>query len=822
MCDGGKPIAEYSDAEIRDALIACGQSDVPAVTPLTRPTLQRKLENLRAGSPAVQQQQPVCGNPSATEPAHVATGAADRAESAGDNQDDKPEGYYGVAAAPNEQSMVPLSPYYTSKKDVLLAIKGSKLKGARFKRFESPQSAEAYSRQRCSLEAEASSNNNAGDAERADPSRVTPETAVKTEKANNYPSLKQQDHTALRQLIEAGDVTAFAKCVWENPRHLVTAGDTPEILQPGNRYNALHCAVRKGQLQVCKELFAIIESDSFWKLLYPDDTEQVRQDRKSRLIDLYLNVPDKTGETALHLACKHGMEGIVSYLVTYPQLNVMARNAQGLIPSEAVQSSSSPALKKRIITALQEPEVFYVPVLRTMDNSSPASVGPPSRLTDPLVGTPPRSLDGSALRVDAGDVISQAFAGPMSPSKATQFYREWKSPSCEKEKHINARRTDSERGLERVGRHIAHQEGVEWSEYWDFLGCYTDLSKDEGISRLEGYLTTLFSQVASPHTGGAVEGGGSNNDRSLTSSVQQRPLSSSSTSSVASAYSRAIPCKLFAEESKDVALAIDASKENPISDSMILTSPLPPSSPQPSLLQSSRVAEPCDGKFTASRNVSSLTDVLSGLHLSVSGDKEDADGEEKGGGDGEEVGGGDGEEEEKRTSGEPSGLPAASQHTPPACINAEAIGLPVECLPSGTPSLDSVSSPSSASHPGFSHTPVFLAGSRPTKLDCDVKLALCNVEVDASRYPHVSQWLTQVRSYTEQEQKSWPTPVSKPGGSRPNMGLPLSPLVFSSPLPSLMSQSPPLSRRTPHTPRVPRTPPVHHLSRSSLLPRLLV
>ena len=283
MADSGKPIADYSDSEIREALIACGQSDVPAVTSLTRPILQRKLEKLRNGSPFVQQQL-ICGN-AAPGPAAVET--VSHGESTHSHHDEEPEGYYGVAAAPNEQSLVPLSPYYTSKKEVLLAIKGSKLKGARFKRFESPQCAEAYSRQ---YDAEAGAS-----VESDTPTRpsTSSEVTLKSERANAYPGLKQQDHTALRQLIEAGDTDAFAKAVWENPRHLVTAGDTPEVLQPGNRYNAIHLAVRKGQLDVCKKLFSIVESDDFWKLLYPDDLEEVRQDRKRRLIDLYLNVPDK-------------------------------------------------------------------------------------------------------------------------------------------------------------------------------------------------------------------------------------------------------------------------------------------------------------------------------------------------------------------------------------------------------------------------------------------------------------------------------------------------------------------------------------------------
>ncbi|KAL5460245.1 hypothetical protein EMCRGX_G033674 [Ephydatia muelleri] len=322
-----------------------------AVTSLTRPILQRKLEKLQAGSSTVVQQQPT---PGASEPAAVET--VSRGESTRSDQENKPEGYYGVAAAPNEQSVVALSPYYTSKREVLLAIKGSKLKGARFKRFESPQSAEAYSRHHGNFEAEAGGSS----IERTDPSLQpgTPEAPLKTEKANSFPSLKQQNHTALRQLIETGDTVAFAKSF--NPG----TATTPSTAQLG-----------KGQLEVCKELFSIVESDSFWKLLYPDDSEDVRQDRKRRLIDLYLNVPDKTGETALHLACKFGMEHIVSYLVTYPQLNVTARNGQGLTPAEAIHSLS-PALKKRIIDTLREPEVYYVPVLRTTDNFLSSLRGP--------------------------------------------------------------------------------------------------------------------------------------------------------------------------------------------------------------------------------------------------------------------------------------------------------------------------------------------------------------------------------------------------------------------------------------------------------------
>ena len=90
-----------------------------------------------------------------------------------------------------------------------------------------------------------------------------------SEKANRYPSVKTQDLSRLRQLIERGKAAQFADVVWDNPRHLVTSGDTPEILQVPTRSNALHCGASYRQLPVCKEVIAIIESSRFWELISP-------------------------------------------------------------------------------------------------------------------------------------------------------------------------------------------------------------------------------------------------------------------------------------------------------------------------------------------------------------------------------------------------------------------------------------------------------------------------------------------------------------------------------------------------------------------------
>ena len=116
-------------------------------------------------------------------------------------------------------------------------------------------------------------------------------------------------------------------------------------------------------------------------------------------------------------------------------------------------------------------------------------------------------------------------------------------------------------------RHIAHQQGVGWSEYWEFLGCYTDLSKDEGMSKLEDYLAKKLPSPGPPSPSpGPPSWSGFH-----ASSVHQRPSTSSSSmtsvhqrpsSSSTSACRRAIPCKLFAEECKNVPVGSESQDEH--------------------------------------------------------------------------------------------------------------------------------------------------------------------------------------------------------------------------------------------------------------------
>lgn len=278
-----RALEEWSNEEIRRALLENGQKDLP-VTPTTRPLLLKKLRRLLGKSAkAVSAEEGSNGSKVENESAPATPPGQPVAEKSSF------EGYYGVAAGCNEHSAtLQLSPFYTSKAEVLQVIK--RLPGARFKRFESQKSAEDFSLPSRELENKPNSTEEMTPPSSALPSNHATEV---TEKSNDFPSLKTQQLTRFRGLIETGDVVQFADTVWGNPRHLISSGDAPVILQLGCRYNSLHCAVLARQLVVCRELFVILESERFWELVYPDDVGETREKRRSHLIDLYLNMQDK-------------------------------------------------------------------------------------------------------------------------------------------------------------------------------------------------------------------------------------------------------------------------------------------------------------------------------------------------------------------------------------------------------------------------------------------------------------------------------------------------------------------------------------------------
>ncbi|KAG5889275.1 hypothetical protein JTB14_007037 [Gonioctena quinquepunctata] len=321
------------------------------------------------------------------------------------------------------------------------------------------------------------------------------------EKASPFKGPKPQELVELRKAIENGNIKFVRDLIWQNPRYLVSSGDTPSILQEGPRYNALHVSAKSRNAEITELILNTISDVEFIKLLYGDDNQQNAEDRTAVLLDLYLNTPNKgLNETPLHFASKHGGAEVVEILVSYPQCEKTLRNkfnklAEQII-CERAEGVHTAADKRKIELLLKDS--YYVPVLRAEDNSMPPLIGEPfSPASPPVLNSNPLT---PRLEI-------HAYAGPMDKKGAQEFRRVWKTPprtlnfnspnkkTKEPISLMSLRFKDPRKGLERIGKRLANEYDVNWKEYWPFLGSFVDIASEEGLDQLENYLSDQCAVV---------------------------------------------------------------------------------------------------------------------------------------------------------------------------------------------------------------------------------------------------------------------------------------------------------------------------------------
>ncbi|XP_076003713.1 ankyrin repeat and LEM domain-containing protein 2 [Genypterus blacodes] len=394
---------------------------------------------------------------------------------------------------------------YADKKEALQVVK--RIKGARFKPFSNREDAEKFAKGTCDYFP--SPNKSAPCASPVKPglniSKDNMEVdTINRERANSFKSPRTQDLTAkLRKAVEKGDETAFRELIWSNPRYLIGSGDNPTVVQEGCRYNVMHVAAKENQAAIAQLLLDTLENPEFMRLMYPDDQDVMLQKRIRYIVDLYLNTPDKAGfETPLHFACKFGCPDVVDVLCSHPDIDKHRKNKELQRPCDVIcnRQNETKEVKQKITDYLEDR--CYVPLLRATDNTSQPVIGAP--WSPETSEHPSNSLIQRHARspIDPMMVVT-AFAGPLSPSKADDFRRSWKTPPRDRAEHFHQiLKSDPDRGAERVGRDLARELGHPWVEYWDFLDSFVDMSSAEGLRKLEEYLSKKdFNQRAHEEAG---------------------------------------------------------------------------------------------------------------------------------------------------------------------------------------------------------------------------------------------------------------------------------------------------------------------------------
>ncbi|KAI4873796.1 hypothetical protein NFI96_017982 [Prochilodus magdalenae] len=438
---------------------------------------------------------------------------------------------------------------------------------------------------------------------------------------------------------------------------------------------------------------------------------------------------------------------------------------------------------------------FYVPLLRAADNSSQPVIGAPWS-PEPMENRSPR-----LPRSPMDPVMTvRAFAGPLSPSKADEFRRAWKTPPRERAGHFHhIWKSDPDRGAERVGRDLARELGHPWAEYWDFLDSFVDLASADGLRRLEEFLSKKdFSEHAHQEAG---ENETSNKFRTPSPG---KPKKFSNSVSVGAFLDEGTDISLEEIKNRQNAALTSCSKDGQRGATGGLEFHILPVSHSSTLIEhelllsdktlNGQVGEDLTqngGDETKRSSASCLLSPISNLMVEFermslrdkdaeesprerrrSGGRRPRDvpdisrlslddgsvfiGGEPGGAEGAELSSGSSEEYFLAEEGEQGGRTRAGERS--VCARSR--------------SWDHCSSASSASYKSFDRsneliltTPprtrksLFIEGDSPTKLDREVLSAVEGVEIDSLKYPSIHKWKSTIQSYSCAERQSWPTPA---------------------------------------------------------------
>ncbi|XP_028967921.1 ankyrin repeat and LEM domain-containing protein 2-like [Galendromus occidentalis] len=339
-----------------------------------------------------------------------------------------------------------------------------------------------------------------------------------------FRSPRSQDYVRFRKCIMDNDKTLLLEMVWSNPRYLIGGGDNPTILHEGCRYNAFHVAARSNKPVILQLLIDLLRNTSLFRMLYPDDDEDTINQRIKYVINMYLNIPDKTkrGDRPLHFASAMGSLQCVEILLNQEECVRDAPNGEGFTAVELagtrMTEASSLDVEKAIIDLFNgkfenfdEDHQVILPIVRDeMCSEPPAFAATMNLITRDFDFRNPPLPTAQAKTWNAGEKSQfriVAVVGPVTRERAARIVNDVHSKRAT---FADVRRRDAEKGFESVVRKIAKDQDLRWNEFWPFLNSWGDLTTRNGLLDFEAYFIESL-QDSQPDLG--AENENANNKR---------------------------------------------------------------------------------------------------------------------------------------------------------------------------------------------------------------------------------------------------------------------------------------------------------------------
>jgi ankyrin repeat and LEM domain-containing protein 2 len=103
---------------------------------------------------------------------------------------------------------------------------------------------------------------------------IAPTTKKVSREKSQFLQPRSQELVQFRKEIETNNLSLVYQMIWENPRYLVSAGDTPAILKEGPRYNALHVSAISKHAKMAKLILQTIANKDFIQFLHGTTAEE--------------------------------------------------------------------------------------------------------------------------------------------------------------------------------------------------------------------------------------------------------------------------------------------------------------------------------------------------------------------------------------------------------------------------------------------------------------------------------------------------------------------------------------------------------------------